>query len=285
MPYNSLCHIELENTEILNIFIIFPACIKIYTISVFDYMEKLICLCYAYTITMIEYVVPSNIDDRILTRAVQILNDGGLLALPTDTSWSLVCSLKSGEGIKKLKVLSNERDERHFTLLCSDISQFGELCSLDNTRFRLIKRLSPGPYAFILKTLPGTEKALGLRRREAGVRIPGHPLPLALINLLGHPLYSVTAKQSMAAGYQGEFLDDEDTGAATVPEMPAIPEHPAKLPPEENLFEGGWELEGIPGLDLILDGGEEQNRIFSTILDISGDEVKLLRQGAGPWPV
>jgi tRNA threonylcarbamoyl adenosine modification protein (Sua5/YciO/YrdC/YwlC family) len=229
---------------------------------------------------MIEYVVPGNIDDRILSRAVQILNQGGLLALPTDTSWSLVCSLKSREGIKKLKALSNEGNEQRFTLLCSDISQFGELCSLDNTRFRLIKRLSPGPYAFILKTLPGTEKALGLRRKEAGVRIPGHPLPLALINLLGHPLYSVTAKQSMAAAYQGEFLDDEDTAAGDAgeaPELPAIP--------EENLFEGGWELEGIPGLDLILDGGEEQNRLFSTILDLSGDDVKLLRQGAGPWPV
>jgi tRNA threonylcarbamoyl adenosine modification protein (Sua5/YciO/YrdC/YwlC family) len=216
-----------------------------------------------------------------LTRAVRILGEGGLLALPTDTSWSLACSLKSREGIKKLKALSNEGDERHFTLLCSDISQFGELCSLDNTRFRLIKRLSPGPYAFILKPLPGTEKALGLRRREAGVRIPGHPLPLALINLLGHPLYSVTAKQSMAAGYQAEFLDEEkgarDADDTAIPELPPIP--------EENLFEGGWELEGLPGLDLILDGGEEQNRVFSTILDISGDEVKLLRRGAGPWPV
>jgi tRNA threonylcarbamoyl adenosine modification protein (Sua5/YciO/YrdC/YwlC family) len=226
---------------------------------------------------MIEYIVPGNIDDRILTRAVQVLNEGGLLALPTDTSWSLACSLKSREGIKKLKNLSKERDERHFTLLCSDISQFGELCSLDNTRFRLIKRLSPGPYVFILKTLSGTEKALGLRRREAGVRIPGHPLPLALINMLEHPLYSVTAKQSMVSGYQGEFGGEEGDENAVEAELPPIP--------EENLFEGGWELEGIPGVDLILDGGEEQNRIFSTILDISGGEVKLLRRGAGPWPV
>ncbi|MDR0876410.1 MAG: Sua5/YciO/YrdC/YwlC family protein, partial [Treponema sp.] len=137
---------------------------------------------------MIEYVTPTNIDSRVLDRAMVCLEGGGLVAVPTDTSWSLACSLKSKEGIKKLKLLSGERDERHFTLLCSDISQFGELCSMDNTRFRLIKRLSPGPYVFILKTLPGTEKALGLRRREAGVRIPDHPLPLALINMLEHPL-------------------------------------------------------------------------------------------------
>jgi tRNA threonylcarbamoyl adenosine modification protein (Sua5/YciO/YrdC/YwlC family) len=208
---------------------------------------------------MIDYVVSTNIDDRVLSRAVRLLREGGLLALPTDTSWSLACSLKSREGIKKLKALSGERDERHFTLLCSDISQFGELCSLDNTRFRLIKRLSPGPYVFILKTLLGTEKALDIRRREAGVRIPDHPLPLRLIETLGDPLYSVTAKRSMKAG-----------------ELPPIP--------EEDLFEGGWELEDIQGVDLILDSGEERERIFSTILDLSGDEVELIRQGAGPWP-
>src|SRR5215469_6450268 len=157
---------------------------------------------------MIEYVVPLNIDDRVLARAARILESGGLVALPTDTSWSLVCSLKSPAGIKKLRKLSGERDERHFTLLCSDISQFGELCSLDNTRFRLIKRLSPGPYVFILKTLLGTEKALDIRRREVGVRIPGHPIPLTLIKTLNNPLYSITAKKSMPEGFELDRIVD-----------------------------------------------------------------------------
>jgi tRNA threonylcarbamoyl adenosine modification protein (Sua5/YciO/YrdC/YwlC family) len=226
---------------------------------------------------MIEYVAPGNVDDRVLARTVKLLAGGGLAALPTDTSWSLVCSLESREGIKKLKSLSGERDERHFTLLCSDISQFGEFCSLDNTRFRLVKRLSPGPYVFILKTLPGTEKTLGLRRREAGVRIPDHPLPLRLLGELAHPLYSITAKRSMTP----------DTAASMVSGSPDIQGGETEIPPipEEDLFEGGWELEGIRGVDLILDGGEEQERIFSTILDLSGDEVRVLRRGAGPWPI
>jgi tRNA threonylcarbamoyl adenosine modification protein (Sua5/YciO/YrdC/YwlC family) len=223
---------------------------------------------------MIEYIVPGNIDDRILARTVKLLAAGGLAALPTDTSWSLACSLESREGIKRLKSLSGERDERHFTLLCSDISQFGELCSLDNTRFRLIKRLSPGPYVFILKTLPGTEKVLGLRRREAGVRIPNHPLPLRLLGELAHPLYSITAKRSMAA-------------APAAPNPSGVHGEEAEMPPipEEDLFEGGWELEEIQGVDIVLDGGEEQERIFSTILDLSGGEVRVLRRGAGPWPI
>ncbi|GHT79171.1 threonylcarbamoyl-AMP synthase [Spirochaetia bacterium] len=223
---------------------------------------------------MIKNVIPGNIDDRILTQGAEILSGGGLLGLPSDTSWLVVCSLNSKEGIKKLRRLSGEREERYFTLLCSDISQFGEFCSLDNTRFRLIKRLSPGPYVFILNTLPGTDKALGLRRRELGVRIPGYPVPPALINTLGAPLYSITAKRAMLPGWDGE-PENADTGITA--ELPPIP--------EEDLFEGGWELEAIDTLDLVLDPGEDLQRIFSTILDVTGDEVIPVRRGAGPWPI
>jgi tRNA threonylcarbamoyl adenosine modification protein (Sua5/YciO/YrdC/YwlC family) len=215
---------------------------------------------------MIEYIVPGNIDGRILTRAAKLLDEGGIAALPTDTSWSIVCSIRSREGLKKLKSISGVRDERHFTLLCSGISQFGEFCSLDNTRFRLIKRLTPGPYVFILKTLPGTEKVLGLRRKEIGVRLPGNPIPVSLIETLKCPLYSITAKREMAAGEGGAV--DEDSFYR-----------------EETLFEGGWELEDITGLDIILDSGEDRSRIFSTILNVTEDEVAMIRQGAGEWPV
>ncbi|MDR0497223.1 MAG: L-threonylcarbamoyladenylate synthase [Treponema sp.] len=212
---------------------------------------------------MIEYIVPGNIDDRILSKTAGLLQKGGTVALPTDTSWSVVCSINSKEGIKRLRALSKERDERHFTLLCSDISQFGDFCSLDNTRFRLIKRLAPGPYVFILKTLLGTEKILGLRRSEIGVRLPDYSVPLALIGALGCPLYGITAKRNMIT----DDFDDFDFYR------------------EETLFDGGWELEEIRGLDLILDPGEDRNRIFSTVLDLSSGEVQVLRQGAGHWPV
>jgi tRNA threonylcarbamoyl adenosine modification protein (Sua5/YciO/YrdC/YwlC family) len=214
---------------------------------------------------MIEYIVPGNIDDRVLSRTARLLTDGGIAAIPTDTSWNIVCSMKSREGIKKLRRVSGERDEGHFTLLCSDISQFGEFCSLDNTRFRIIKRLTPGPYVFILKTLLGTEKALGLRRRELGVRLPDYPVPTALINTLQCPLYGITAKKNAAE--DGEAREDSD------------------FYEEDTLFEGGWELEGIVGLDLVLDPGIERSRIFSTVLDLCEDEIKLVRQGAGAWPV
>jgi tRNA threonylcarbamoyl adenosine modification protein (Sua5/YciO/YrdC/YwlC family) len=229
---------------------------------------------------MLEYIVPSNIDDRVINRVTKMLEDGALIALPTDTSWSIVCSVKSKEAIKKLRKLSGERDERHFTLLCSNISQFGELCSVDNSRFRLINRLCPGPYVFILNSLSGTEKFLDVKRRELGVRIPDYSVPIQLIETLNHPLYSITAKRSMIkihtnGDVSGEFYYNEEGTFMT--ELPPIP--------EDELFESGWELEEIEDIDLILDGGEERERIFSTILDMCGDEIKLLRQGAGPWPV
>jgi len=224
---------------------------------------------------MIEYIVPTNIDDRTLTRSARILDEGGLLGIPSDTSWVVVCSFRSKDGIKKLRKISGERDERHFTLLCSDISQFGEFCNIDNSRFRLLKRLSPGPYVFIVKTLLGTEKTLQLKRGELGVRIPDHPVPVALIQALGCPLYSVTAKRSMIGDIE-DYLDIHSMESGTNEELAPIP--------EEDLFEGGWELEAIDGLDMILDTGEERPRIFSTILNVSGDEVLPLRIGAGAWP-
>ncbi|MDR0784639.1 MAG: L-threonylcarbamoyladenylate synthase [Treponema sp.] len=208
---------------------------------------------------MIKYVIPNNIDDRILSQSAQILNEGGLLAVPTDTSWAIVCSFKSKEGIKKLRTISKERDEQHFTLLCSELSQFSELCDLNNSRFRLINRLAPGPYVFILKTFLNTEKALNLKRREIGVRIPDSPIPIALIRKIESPLYSITAKRVMLPNAP-DFNAQEDD-------------------PRDQLFEAGWEMEDISGIDMILDGGEEQERALSTVLDISGDEPTVVRQG------
>ncbi|MCL2381071.1 MAG: L-threonylcarbamoyladenylate synthase [Treponema sp.] len=229
---------------------------------------------------MIEYIVPGNIDDRVLARAAKLLSEGGTVAMPTDTSWSVACSMNSREGIKRLKAISKERDERLFTLLCSDISQFGELCSLDNTRFRLIKRLSPGPYVFVLKTLLGTEKVLGLRRHEIGIRLPNYPVPLALIDALGCPLYGITAKRNMVAQRMDEDYSGDDELSEEDGHSPD-----ESFYREETLFDGGWELEDIRGLDLILDPGEDRDRLFSTVLDLSSGEVQVLRQGAGPWPV
>jgi tRNA A37 threonylcarbamoyladenosine synthetase subunit TsaC/SUA5/YrdC len=119
--------------------------------------------------------------------------------------------------------------------------------------------------------LPVIEKVLDIRRHEVGVRIPDHPVPISLINTLKHPLYSITAKRSMTGKFE-TFAKSEDDGS----ELPSIL--------EDELFESAWELEDINGVDLILDTGEERERISSTILDMCDNEIKVLRKGAGPWP-
>jgi tRNA A37 threonylcarbamoyladenosine synthetase subunit TsaC/SUA5/YrdC len=99
-------------------------------------------------------------------------------------------------------------------------------------------------------------------------------VPRALVDELGSPLYSITAKKGMAAlsgeDWKAEAAEEEEGG------LPAIP--------EEELFEGGWELEAIAGLDLVLDTGEERPRLLTTVLDLAGEEPRVLRLGTGAWP-
>jgi tRNA threonylcarbamoyl adenosine modification protein (Sua5/YciO/YrdC/YwlC family) len=220
---------------------------------------------------MIDYVIPGNIDTRVLKRAASALREGAVAALPTETTWITACALNSGIGIKKLRALSGERDERHFTLLCSKISQFSNYCEIDNQRFRLINKYMPGPFVFILKTLHGTEKTLGLKRRELGVRIPEHTVPRALIDTLGEPLYTITAKRSMLKDENQIEYEEDD-------------ENELHLIPEAELFESAVEMLDIKGIDLVLDSGEELQRCFSTVIDLTGTNARILRKGAGVFP-
>ncbi len=208
----------------------------------------------------IEYLVAENPDSRVLKRAAAMLEGGGLVALPTDTSWSIVCSIASKEGIARLRKLGEKRD-RPPTVMCAGLSQASELCGMDGAAHRLMKRLTPGPYVFVLKSSVRVAKDFGLKREEIGIRIPDHAVPLSLMAELGGPLLSATAKRNMLDPELGE------------PEFP-----------EEFLFQGGWELEELKGVDLILDTSEDNERRLATVLDLRSGGVEVLRLGAGPYP-
>jgi tRNA threonylcarbamoyl adenosine modification protein (Sua5/YciO/YrdC/YwlC family) len=210
---------------------------------------------------VLEYVVAENPDSRIMRRAAAILEGGGLVVVPTDTSWSVLCSIMSKDGIARLKRLIATGRDRPLTAMCSTIAQASELCELSSAAFRAMKRLAPGPYVFILPSTNKAARTFDLRRAELGVRIPAHRVPTDLIDALGCAVLSLTAKRSM--------ID---------PSLPP-PEYP-----EEALFSGGWELEDLPGVDMILDPGEENERRLGTVLDIRSGEIEVLRLGAGPYP-
>ena len=210
---------------------------------------------------MLEYVVAENPDARIIRRAATVLSDGGLVVVPTDTSWSILCSIASRDGVARLKRLVATGRDRPLTVMCASIAQASELCEVSSAAFRVMKRLAPGPYVFILPSTNKAARSFDLRRAELGIRIPAHRVPTDLIEALGCAVLSLTAKRSM--------LD---------PDLPA-PDYP-----EEALFSGGWELEDLPGVDLILDPGEENERLIGTVLDIRSGEVEVHRLGAGPYP-
>ena len=209
---------------------------------------------------MIEYIVPTNIDDRVLTRAAGILRDGGLVAHPTDTSWHISCASSSAAGINRLKKLKGGARSYLFTLFASEISQVTDIAELTTPQYKLIHRLTPGPYVFILSAHRKIEKLTGMKRKELGIRIPSDPVSKALIETLGEPMFSITASRSM---------DDQrlwDTVYA-----------------EENLYSMGWELEAIKGLEMIIDGGEALSKSLTTVLDLTGEEYSVIREGIGPF--
>ncbi len=209
---------------------------------------------------MIEYIVPTNIDDRVLNRAAAALKNGGLIAHPTDTSWHISCASSSKAGLAKLKTLKSEARGYLFTLFASEISQISHIADISTPQYKLMHRLTPGPYVFILKALRTLEKIMGMKRREVGIRIPGDTVSRAVLEELGEPMFSTTAAHTM---------DDPgwwDSGFA-----------------EENLFEMGWELEGIKGIDMILDGGEALSKNLTTVLDLTDEEIRIIRKGLGEY--
>ena len=207
---------------------------------------------------MIEYVVKNNVDDRIISRAVNILNENGLVAYPTDTSWGIGCSSRSKEGIVKLLALKGDPKYYTVTLMCHSISQVSDITELSSPNFRFIKRYIPGPYVFILPALKSVEKKINMKRSEIGIRIPNNEIPTTLSRRLDAPLLSVSASRKMT-----------ETGwwSATYA--------------EENLFDYGYELEDIPGIGLIIDTGEAMPKILSTVINLTSGEFEVVRKGAG----
>jgi tRNA threonylcarbamoyl adenosine modification protein (Sua5/YciO/YrdC/YwlC family) len=211
-----------------------------------------------HEVNMIEYIILKNIDDRIINKTINILKQGGLIAYPTDTSWGIGCSVLSRNGILKLRKLKGDFQNYTLTLICSNISQISDVAELNNSNFKIIKKHTPGPYVFILPAKNKIEKKVNLKRIEIGVRIPLNPVPISIVNELQNPIFSITASKNMTS------RDWWNIRYA-----------------EENLFECGWELENINEIDLIIDSGEPLPKVLSTVVDMTKDEINIIRHGIG----
>ncbi len=136
---------------------------------------------------------PVNPQQRLIRNAVDIIRADGLVAYPTDSSYALGCRVGDKRGMERMRRI-RELDESHnFTLVCRDLSEIASYAKVDNSAYRLMKSLTPGPYTFILRATHEVPRRLQQgKRKTIGIRVPDHPITLALLSELGEPLMSST---------------------------------------------------------------------------------------------
>lgn len=138
-------------------------------------------------------VHPDNPQPRLLKQAAQMLDEGGICAVPTDSSYALVCHLDDKAAADALRRIRGVDDKHHLTLLCRDLSELASYARVDNRQYRLLKHGTPGPYTFILEATKEVPRRLSHpSRRTIGLRVPEHRVTQALLAELGQPLLATT---------------------------------------------------------------------------------------------
>jgi len=200
---------------------------------------------------MLHIIHPKNPDQRKIQLIIDILNKGGVIIYPTDTVYSLGCSLHKKRAIEKLAQLKGIKLKKaNFSVICSDLSHLAEYTKpIDRSTYKLLNKNLPGPFTFILKASNQIPKLFDTNRKSIGIRIPDNNIVKAIIETLGHPLVTTS-------------IHDEDE----------IIEYTT----DPSLIEEKWEKL----VDGIVDGGYGNN-IASTVVDLSDDDIEIVRQGAG----
>ncbi|WP_338844532.1 L-threonylcarbamoyladenylate synthase [Massilia sp. W12] len=192
---------------------------------------------------------PDNPQARLIKQAAAIINSGGIVALPTDSCYALVCQLDDKSGVERLRRIRDVDEKHHMTLLCRDLSEISLYARVDNRQYRVLKAATPGPYTVILEATKEVPRRISHpSRKTIGMRVPENKIALALLEELGQALVSTTL-----------ILPDE--------------QHPLTDP--EFIRE---KLE--KKIELVIDGGA-CGFDATTVIDLSGSEAVLVRQGRG----
>ena len=191
----------------------------------------------------------ANPQQRLITRAVAVIRGGGVIVYPTDSCYALGCGLGDKPSMERIRRIRQLDSSHNFTLVCRDLSELATYARVDNSAFRMLKALTPGPYTFILQASREVPRRLqNPRRKTIGLRVPRHPISRALLESLGEPLMSSTL-----------VLPGED--------MPLTD-------PDEMLAHLNSRV------DLVIDGGYCGIEP-TTVLDLTGATPKVLRHGRG----
>lgn len=197
---------------------------------------------------MILQIDPVEPEPWLLARAAQVLREGGVVVMPTDTVYGLTCGITHHEAIRRIYRLKDMDPKKPLSILVADMTMVGRFArGVTNPAFRLLKRVLPGPYTFIFEASPEVPKIMLRKRRTIGIRMPDNPIALALLAELGEPLLS-----SSIRGPDEDFVND----------------------PEEIEARFGDDVE------MVIDGGILLP-VPSTVVDLSGDEPVILRRGRG----
>ena len=192
---------------------------------------------------------PDNPNHRLIRQAAEIVRGGGIIVYPTDSSYALGCHLDDKKAVTRIRQIRQLDEQHHMTLMCRDLSEISKYARVDNVKFRLLKSNTPGNYTFILEATKEVPRRLQHPKRSTiGVRIPDHPVALALLEELGEPILSSTL-----------VLPDVD-------EPLNEPEHIRDLLEKQ--------------VDLVIDGGAI-GLDLTTVIDLTGDAPVLLRRGKG----
>jgi len=194
-------------------------------------------------------VHPDNPQQRLLKQAAQILHAGGIAAVPTDSSYALVCHLDDKAAAENLRRIRGVDDKHHLTLLCRDLSELSSYARVDNRQYRLMKHATPGPFTFILEATKEVPRRVSHpSRRTIGLRVPDHRMLQQLLDIFGEPLLSTT----LIPPGETEPLNDPDE--------------------IRQRFEGR--------VQAVVDAGACP-REPTTVVDLTGDEPLLGRVGRG----
>lgn len=194
-------------------------------------------------------VHPQQPQVRLLKQAADCLHRGGVVAVPTDSSYALVCHLDDKAAVDKLRRIRGVDERHHLTLLCRDLSELANYARVDNRQYRLLKLGTPGPYTFILEATKEVPRRVSHpSRRTIGLRVPDHPVTQALLDVMGQPLLAATL---------------------------ILPDHDEPLNDAQEIREALQKR-----VDAVVDAGACP-MAPTTVIDLSGGEAVVLRQGRG----
>ena len=194
-------------------------------------------------------VHPQNPQPRLLKQAAALLQSGGVLAVPTDSSYALVCRLDDKTAAENLRRIRQVDDKHHLTLLCRDLSELSRFAHVDNRQFRMIKLGTPGPYTFILEATKEVPRRLSHpSRRTVGLRVPDNPVLQGLLAQFGEPLLATT----LIPPGETEALNDAEDILARYQKL----------------------------LQAVVDAGACPLQP-TTVIDLTGDDPLVVRQGRG----